>query len=135
MRTALLSLMLGCAAMACRSGSNPAREAERVVRQMVDAYNRHDVAATTGAYAADARFYRFPDQLFIQGRDSVRSRFQRAFATEPGVQVTVAPRVVHGRFVVDNEIITGRRDGKTVNAVWIYEVQNGQIARAWTLPE
>ena len=138
MRTSLLALMLGSVVLACRSSTTAERavsEAERVVDGMVASYNRHDADATTEAYAADARFYRFPDELFIEGSDSVRSRFQRAFSTEPAVHVAVSPRVVHGRFVVDNEIITGRKDGKTVNAVWIYEVKNGKIAQAWVLPE
>ena len=152
MRTELLTLALACVAVACGSdgqGTSAAArdtassgmtgrgttEAELVVSDMVAAYNKHDASAAAAAYAPDVRFYHFPDQLFLEGRDAVRTRFQRAFADGPTVKVEVSPRLVHGRFVVDRENIIGLRGGKTAVALWIYEVQNGQIARAWRLPD
>ena len=152
MRIELLTLTLACVAVACgpegQGRSAAARdtassafsgpgtsEAELVVRDMVTAYNKHDASAAAAAYAPDVRFYHFPDQLFLEVRDAVRTRFQRAFADGPTINVEVSPRLVHGRFVVDREVITGLKGGKTAVALWIYEVQKGKITRAWRLPD
>ena len=142
MRIGLIASIVVCAACACRSQgtedqvrSTASSDAQRVVEEMVDAYNRHDAKAAAGAYASDVRFYDFPDKPLLQGREAVHTRFQTAFRNAPEVKIEVAPRIVHGRFVVDQENISQLAGGKIAVALWIYEVRNGEIVRAWRLPE
>jgi hypothetical protein len=144
MRIPLLCCVLMTAAAGCRSGekdrpSNPSTpgpsEAERVVQRGADADNRHDLEGLVAVFAPDARVYRFPDQLLTNSRDTVRARFRKMFADEPNGHVVISPRIVWGRFVVDRETITRLKSGKPDSALWIYEVQGGQIVRAWVVPE
>jgi hypothetical protein len=41
---------------------------------------------------------------------------------------------VPGAFVVDHERVTGIPDGKSIEAIGIYEVRNGKIERVWWTP-
>ena len=142
MRNRDLVFLLAFAAPSCqthdvntKSTETGSSKAQGVVSAMVDAYNRHEADSAAAAYAPDVKFYHFPGQPFLEGRDAVRTRFQKAFSDAPNVQVEVAPRLVHGRFVIDQENISGLSGGKTVVAVWIYEVRNGLIVQAWRLPD
>ena len=141
MRNRDLVLLLVFASPSCQShdvntrSAEASSEAEGVVSAMVDAYNKHQADTAAAAYAPDVKFYHFPGQPFLQGRDAVRSRFQMAFSDGPNVKVEVSPRLVHGRFVIDQENISGLPGGKTTVAIWIYEVRNGLIVQAWRLPD
>jgi len=44
-------------------------------------------------------------------------------------------RIVLGNFVIDREKVTGLPDNQVINAVVIYEVQQGLIQRVWFLKE
>lgn len=109
-------------------------EAERVVLQQQDAYNRHDLEAFVAAHAPDVRFYRYPDSLVFEGRDSVRARFGRIFAAAPSVHATTDARMAHGDIVVWQETATGMPGGKTNTAIFVWEVHGGQITRVLLIP-
>jgi uncharacterized protein (TIGR02246 family) len=129
-------LVVGCSAGHKEQLSTPAPgAAERVVQQGLDAWNKHDVDGALSVFSADAKVYRFPDKLVPNSRDSLRARWQQRFAKDPKVHVTVSPRIVHNRFVIDHETASGLANGETRTATWIYEVDGGQIVRAWLLPE
>jgi uncharacterized protein (TIGR02246 family) len=141
MRAALFwCLLLVC----CRAGnkeqpstsstSTPS-EAEQVVQRGLNAWNKHDVEGALSVFSPDAKVYRFPDHLVPNSLDSMRARWTQRFAKDPKVHVTVSPRIVHNRFVIDHETASGLADGKTRTADWIYEVDGGRIVRAWVLPE
>jgi hypothetical protein len=129
----------------CRSGEeraanniahqSAATEAERVVQGVVDAFNSHDLERTVAGFAPDVQGYLFPDSLLTNSREKVRGHFQKTFVDEPNVHVTISPRIVHGPFVIDHEVITGLKNGKTDSALWIYEVTRGHIVRAWVFPD
>jgi uncharacterized protein (TIGR02246 family) len=110
-------------------------EAERVVQQGLDAWNKHDVEGALSVFSSEARMYRFPDQLVPNARDSLRARWRQRFAKDPKVHVTVSPRIVQNRFVIDHETASGLANGETRTVTWIYEVDGGRIVRAWLLPE
>ena len=123
MRTAvLMMLVLG----GCRSHGPGAEavkpeeqrsEAERVVLQQQDAYNRHDLEAFVAAHAPDVRFYRYPDTLILEGRDSLRARFGRLFAKAPSVHASTDARMAQGDIVVWQETATGMPGNKTNTAI------------------
>jgi hypothetical protein len=134
MRALLLSVFI--MAVGCRGRAESEKTgSERVVQQVVDAWNDHDVDAALALFAPDVRVYRFPDKLLTSSRDSLGARWRDLFSKEPNARATVSPRIVHGRFVIDHESGSGLKNGQKPTAVWIYEVQRGQIVRAWVFPE
>jgi uncharacterized protein (TIGR02246 family) len=141
MRTTLLCCLL---VVGCRAGdeeqlsgasASAGGKAERVVQRGLDAWNKHDVEGALSVYASDAKLYRFPDKLVPNSLDSLRARWQQRFAKEPKVRVTVSPRIVQGRFVIDHETASGTANGQTRTVTWMYEVDGDRIVRAWLLPE
>ena len=141
MRAALICCLL---VAGCRVGhkeqpptSSPSApgEVERVVQRGLDAWNKHDVDGALSVFSPDAKMYRFPDQVVPNARDSLRARWRQRFAKDPKVHVTVSPRIVQNRFVIDHETATGLANGGTRTVTWIYEIDGGQIVRAWLLPE
>ena len=129
------ALMLCCLLLvACRKESPPS-EAERVVQRGLDAWNKHDVEGALSVYSPDARLYRFPDHEVSHPLDSLRVRWQKRFAQDPKVHVTVSPRILRKNIVIDHETATGLANGGKRTADWIYQVEGGRIVRAWLLPE
>lgn len=138
--TALLMLLTA----ACRSADSPPQPrastgetqsaAERVVQQQYDAYNDHDIDRFVAAHAPAVRFYRYPDSLVLDGRDAVRERFRRLFATAPQVHATVDARLTKGDIVVWKETATGLPGGKTNTAIFVWEVHDGLITRVLAIP-
>jgi hypothetical protein len=109
-------------------------EAERVVLQQQEAYNKHDLEAFVAAHAPDVRFYRYPDSLILEGRDSVRARFGRLFAKAPSVHASTDARMAQGDIVVWQETATGMPGDKTNTAIFVWEVHGGQITRVLLIP-
>jgi uncharacterized protein (TIGR02246 family) len=141
MRATLLCclLVVGCHGenkeQPSRLSSSASDETERVVQQGLDAWNKHDVEGALSVFSPEAKMYRFPDQLVPNSRDSLRAPWRQRFAKDPKVHVTVSPRIVQNRFVIDHETASGLANGGTRTVTWIYEVDEGQIVRAWLLPE
>jgi hypothetical protein len=141
----LVSAALLCClfTVGCRPGkkdqpatsSASASEAERVVQRGLEAWNKHDIDGALSVFSPDVKVYRFPDHLVPNSLDSMRARWTQRFAQDPKVHVTVSPRIVHNRFVIDHEMVSGLSSGKTRTADWIYEVDGDRIVRAWLLPE
>jgi hypothetical protein len=104
-------------------------DAERVVQLQFDAYNKHDIETFLAVHAPDVRAYRFPDSLIFEGRDALRERFGKLFATAPQVHATVEARITHGDFVIWQETATGLPGGKTNTGIFVWEVHNGKISR------
>jgi uncharacterized protein (TIGR02246 family) len=105
-----------------------------VVQRFVDAFNARDARAMAALVAPAATVTRFPGGgVMMQGRDSIQAFYARRFAASPAAMyVTVDPRVVEGRLVVDQEHFI-RSPGVQGRSTWMYEVRNGLIQRAWML--
>jgi hypothetical protein len=142
MRKAILMMLVVAGCRSHGQGSEPGgpapkeqiSEAERVVLQQQEAYNRHDIEAFVAAHAPDVRFYRYPDSLVFEGRDSVRARLGRLFAKAPSVHASTDARMAHGDIVVWQETATGMPEGKTNTAIFVWEVHGGQITRVVSIP-
>lgn len=108
---------------------------ESVVQRQLDAYNARDLATLLAIYADDARLFEYPDRLLAAGTAELRTRFSQRFS-EPTLHATLVSRVVCGAFVVDHERVARDFPEGTgeIELVMIYEVREGRIARAWTLP-
>jgi hypothetical protein len=72
--------------------------------------------------------------LILEGREALRDRFKKLFATAPQVHATVKGRITHGDFVVWRKTATGLPGGKTNTGIFVWEVHDGQITRILAIP-
>ena len=100
--------------------------AETVVQRQLDAYNRRDLAAFLDCYAEDAKLYRPPHTLSLEGRDAIATRYGTMFEQSPGLHASIVKRIVLDRFVIDHEHVEGQPRGP-FDAAAIYEVVDGRI--------
>ncbi|HEY3755572.1 MAG TPA: nuclear transport factor 2 family protein [Opitutaceae bacterium] len=110
-------------------------EAEALVRRQLEAYNARDVDALLACYAPDARMYRHPSELVVQGRDAMGRLFRDRFA-EPNLHAQVVQRIVLANKVIDHELVTRTfpEGPGTLEVAMIYEIRDGLIANAWSIP-
>jgi hypothetical protein len=101
----------------------------QVVAAQIEAFNRHDLEAFLASYAADAVLYDQPDRVRQSGIAEIRQAYAAAFAANPNLHVTVSSRIVQGRLVIQQEVLTGAADGQTRISVATYEVVGGKITR------
>jgi hypothetical protein len=101
---------------------------EGIVEGQLAAFNRRDLEGFLGFYADDAVLLKYPDQVTHSGKDALRTRYQRTFKNL-NVRAAILKRVTIGRFVVDRERITAPPAAGAIEAVAIYEVKDGKIAR------
>ena len=105
-----------------------------VVQRQLDAYNARDVDALLATYADDAQTFEHPAKLLASGSVQLRERFTVRFQ-EPNLHAALLKRVVIGHIVVDHEKVTRTfpEGPGTLELLMIYDVQNGRIARAWSI--
>lgn len=113
---------------------NDLTDSESVVQRQLDAFNARDVEALLSAYAEDAQLFEHPSTLLATGTAELRKRYSVRFQ-EPNLHAVLLSRIVSGTIVVDHEKVTRAfpEDAGQAELVMIYEVQNGKIARAWSI--
>ena len=131
----LLAVFLAALPEIAPSAPNEPKSPEAVVEAQLEAYNAHDMAAFLAAYADDAQIFEYPAKLLASGKAEMRERYTARFK-EINLHAVVVKRIVMGNMVVDHERVTRTfPEGQgTVDAVLIYEIQSGKIARAWLVP-
>ena len=130
----LLAALLAAPPDGATAPSLPASP-EAVVQAQLEAYNAHDITAFLAAYADDAQLFEHPAKLLASGQAAMRERYTARFK-EANLHAVLVKRIVMGDIVVDHERVTRTfPEGEgTLDAVLIYEVQGGKIARAWLIP-
>lgn len=112
--------------------SHPA-PAELAQRQL-DAYNAHDLEAFVACYHPQVEVRDFPaGTLRLDGIAAFRARYADVLA-RPGLRAEVVRRIAQGAVVIDEERVTGLREG-VVSAVALYEVEGDLIRRVWFVRE
>jgi hypothetical protein len=130
-RVAAAVLLVSCA---CATTQPKRTDEERVVDRVYAAYNARDLEAFMSVFAANVEIYRPPDRLWLSGADAVRQYYGPRFVADAKARGQSIARIVHGRYVVDHDRVTGSATGPDRTVVWIYEIANGRIVRAWVLP-
>ncbi len=102
-------------------------EAEKIVQQQLDAYNKRDIDAFMATYSKDIKLYDYPEKLKSEGQKTMRESYEAFFKHTPDLRAFIKKRIVIGNKVIDEEQIT--INGKIYNAVAIYEVENGKIKK------
>lgn len=108
------------------------RTPAQAAQEQLEAYNAHDVERFVAAYAEDVEAYDLPATVpHLTGRAALRERYAAYFAREPRVHCQVTARLVEGRYVFDQESLSGYQDGRSASCVAVYEVEQGLIRRIW----
>jgi len=112
--------------------ANAATDPEAIVQAQLEAYNAHDIDAFVATYADDAQIFEHPAKLLAAGPAQLRERYTARFK-EPNLRAVVAKRIVMGNMVIDHERVTRTfpEGPGMLEAVAIYEVQSGKIAKVW----
>jgi len=107
-----------------------AREAtEDAVERQVRAYNERNLEEFLACYAEDVVVEDGDGAILMSGREEMRERYGRLFASSPDLHGEIVTRIRIGSYVVDEERITGRPDGE-LHAVAIYRLDgDGLIDR------
>ena len=100
---------------------------EAIVQRNLDAYNARDIDAFMNDYADDVKLYAYPNSLQTEGKENMRKNYEEWFKRVPDLRAYVKKRIVFKNKVIDEEQVTA--NGKILNAVAIYEVENGKIVR------
>ena len=105
-----------------------------VVQRQLDAFNARDLDALLATYAEDAELFEHPSKMIAKGAAAFRERYTARFR-EPNLHATLLSRVVMGNMVVDHEEVnrTFPEGAGKLSLLMIYEVQQGRIAKAWSI--
>lgn len=114
------------------AASVPNPDPEAIVQTQLDAYNARDIEAFVATYTDDAQIFEHPATLLAAGSAQLRDRYAARFK-EPNLRAVVVKRIVMGNMVIDHERVTRTfpEGPGTSEAVAIYEVQDGKIAKVW----
>lgn len=100
---------------------------EALIQKNLDAYNARDIEAFMADYADDVKLYAYPNTLQTDGKEAMRKSYSDWFNRVPDLNASVKTRIVIGNKVIDEEQVTA--NGQIINAVAIYEVENGLISK------
>ena len=126
----LLSLAMSSLALSVPAAAADPNAAESVVQTQLNAYNARDIDAFLTTYSDDVEVYDFPDRLRFKGKPAMRARYTRVFGDQ-SLHATVSKRIAMDNTVIDHEHVRLLfPDGPgTLNAVAIYDVREGKIAK------
>jgi hypothetical protein len=128
-------LLVGFFAIApAAAATGPAADPEAVVQAQLEAYNARDIDAFVATYTNDAEVFEHPAKLLAAGSAQLRERYGARFK-DPILHAAIVKRIVMGNVVVDHEKVTRTfPEGRGLTeAVAIYQVENGKIAKAWLI--
>lgn len=100
-----------------------------VVQRQFEAYNAQDMDAFLATYAPDCQICDLNGAITQNGREEIRTRYAAMFAQFPENKARLIGRMSLGDVVIDHEDVTRSPTGPRLEAIAIYTVKNGQIAR------
>lgn len=104
---------------------------EDLAQRQLNGYNARDIEAFLEPYSQDVELYRFPDQLMGKGRAYMRSTYTKMFERTPNLHCELVNRIVQGNTVIDQEKVTGFPNGKPLEAIAVYKIEKGKIAKVY----
>lgn len=100
-----------------------------LVQRQLDAYNAQDMEAFIATYAPDCQICDLNGAVTQNGRDEIRARYGAMFEQYPQNKANLVNRMTLGDVVIDHEEVVRGADGPRFQAIAIYTVKNGLIAR------
>jgi uncharacterized protein (TIGR02246 family) len=100
-----------------------------LVQRQLDAYNAQDMEAFIATYATDCVIADLNGAVTQDGRDAIRARYAAMFSEFPQNKARIVNRVALGDVVIDHEAVSRSPEGPHFEALAIYTIKNGLIAR------
>jgi imidazolonepropionase-like amidohydrolase len=100
---------------------------EMVVQRQLNAYNARNIDEFLDTYSDDVELYSFPEKLLVKGKDKMREGYGEMFNTVKVLHCKIIDRIVLNNTVIDHEYVN--KDDQVLQAIAIYEVKNGKIAK------
>lgn len=100
-----------------------------VVQRQVEAYNAQDLDAFCATYAEDCVIADLNGAASQRGQAELRARYGAMFAQYPRNEAHIVRRMALGDVVIDHEHVARSPTGPYLEAIAIYTVKNGLIAR------
>ncbi len=107
----------------------PTPTPEQVVQKQLEAYNACDIEAFAATYTADIRILDESGKVTVDGIRQLRDVYGPLFTANPNQAAVIENRILAGPYVIDDETVIGRADGKTRHAVAIYKVTGDRISQ------
>lgn len=100
-----------------------------VVQRQLEAYNAQDLDAFCATYADDCIIADLNGAVTQAGGDAIRARYAKTFADFPKNRAWVEHRMALGDVVIDHEKGERSPEGPFFEALVVYTVKDGLIAR------
>ena len=107
-----------------------ARDPIDIAQAQLDAYNAGDLEAFLACYAEDTQIEDGEGNVIMADRNAMRALYQTLFDQSPELHCDLRSRITTGRFVVDEEYVTGANlEGfpSEAHAIVIYRIEDGLI--------
>lgn len=98
-----------------------------VVDRQLKGYNDRDINAFAATYSDDIVLMSYPNTITSAGLETLKKGYGPFFQNTPDLHCKITNRIVIGNKVIDLEEVV--MNGKIINAVAIYEVENGKISK------
>ncbi|WP_318309008.1 nuclear transport factor 2 family protein [Flagellimonas crocea] len=105
----------------------PLTDAESIVQEQLDAYNKRDIDAFADTYADSIEIFEFPNKSMANSKSMLKKQYGPFFENTPDLQAKIKNRIVIGNKVIDHEMVTA--NSMEFKAVAIYEVESGEITK------
>jgi len=104
---------------------------EDLAQQQLNAYNARDIDAFLAPYADDVEIYNFPNELRSKGIEAMRENYAGFFKRAEDLHCELVNRIVQGNTVIDQERVIVRRGEPPIEAIAVYKIEGGKIARVY----
>jgi len=106
---------------------------EMLAQQQLNAYNARNIEAFLEPYSEDVAIYNFPNELIYKGKERMRTNYANMFENTPELHCELVNRMILGNTVIDQERVTGFPGGQVIEAIAIYKIEKGKIAKVYFL--
>ncbi len=98
------------------------------VEEQLAAYNARDLERFIAAYSPDVVIEDGADNWLMKGHDQMREKYGELFEASPELHCRIVSRMKIGKYVVDEEEVTGFGGSPTpVHAAAVYRVEGEKI--------
>lgn len=101
-----------------------------LAQAQLDAYNSGDLESFLACYADDTQIEDGEGNVLMDGKEAMRALYGTLFSQSPDLHCELRSRIDLGRFVVDEEWVTGANlEGfpEEAHAVAVYRIEDGLI--------
>ena len=100
-----------------------------VVQRQLDTYNAQDLEPFLATYAPDCVICDLNGAVTQNGHAEIRARYAAMFAQYPENKARLVARMALGDVVIDHEDVSRGPTGPRFEAIAVYTVKDGLIAR------